>query len=108
MLNYCTIPCCVSNNPEQIALALTGFANEMSVSWVTALNATAASPCVSYIAADASGGAWQQACGAVSTYTDGGWLGSINHVVLTQLTPRATYNYTGSFVRAAGGALWRR
>ena len=54
MLNYCEIPCCLSSKPEQIALALTGIESEMSVSWVTALNATASSPCVSYVLSSAA------------------------------------------------------
>lgn len=93
MGEQCLIDCCDNNDaPQQVQLALTGVDTEMSVSWITPASATPAKPCVSLV--PASGGSATQQCGQTSTYTHGGWRGTINQVTLQQLAPRTTYNYT--------------
>jgi hypothetical protein len=88
MLSECQVACCVSDVPEQIKLSLTGSPNEMGVSWITPT--APKQPCVRYAI---TGLAPQIACGRSSTYSSGGWLGSIQFVVLPNLKPRATYSY---------------
>jgi hypothetical protein len=88
MMSECKVSCCVSDAPEQIKLSLTGTANEIGVSWITATPPK--QPCVRYAITGLSP---QIACGQSSTYTVGGWLGSIQFVVLPNLKPRTTYSY---------------
>ncbi len=88
MLGECKVDCCVSDAPEQIKLTLTGVPNEIAVGWIA--RHTPSQPCVRYASPNAVP---QLACGTASTYTVGGWLGSIQLVVLSGLLPRTDYQY---------------
>lgn len=89
MLSECKVDCCLSDAPEQIKLTLTGVPDEIAVGWIA--RHAPSQPCVRFASPNAVP---QLACGgSVSTYTVGGWLGSIQTVVLRGLLPRTDYQY---------------
>lgn len=89
----CTIPCCDSADaPEQVHLALTASnGSAMTVQWVT-LNASSA-PLVTYWPTAAGNATPSSAPAAISTYTQGGWIGVIYTAVMTGLQQGTLYSY---------------
>eukprot|EP00019_Armaparvus_languidus_P004067 CAMPEP_0168602518 /NCGR_PEP_ID=MMETSP0420-20121227/14150_1 /TAXON_ID=498008 /ORGANISM="Pessonella sp." /LENGTH=468 /DNA_ID=CAMNT_0008641261 /DNA_START=167 /DNA_END=1573 /DNA_ORIENTATION=- len=91
IVGECIIPCCKSDEPEQIQIQMTGIDTEMGITWVTPVDTLSQTPCVEYN--EKNGKTKMTKCGSTSTYTFGGWKGTINHVVLENLKLRTTYDY---------------
>jgi hypothetical protein len=89
----CQNPCCNTTTvPEQLHIALTNDASQMSVTWVTLQN-TNTSTVQWGPAANASGVFPHSANGWTKTYTDGGWVGVLHVAVMTNLSAGTTYSY---------------
>jgi len=100
-LPVCENPCCSEPAvPEQVHLALTGNPSEMSVSWVTLDNAADSAVQWGVVG---SGGLPFSAPAAISTYTNGGWVGTIYVATMTGLLPGTQYVYSVGSNSSAGG-----
>jgi len=88
MYEYCQIQCCVSKLPEQVHLAFGTDSSKMAVNWVTADKVDSI---VMY--GKQANNLNLRATGTVKTYTDGGWLGWIHEVVLSNLDSGTQYFY---------------
>ena len=88
LLKVCTQPCCTTPfTPEQMLLSFVNSddLSSVMVTWVTLQQAPNAR-----VVFRVAGGAIQQAAATFSTYTEGGWVGTINRAVMTNL-PAGTY-----------------
>jgi hypothetical protein len=100
-LPVCENPCCSEPAvPEQVHLALTGNPSEMSVSWVTLDNAADSAVQWGVVG---GGGLPFSAPATISTYTNGGWVGTIYVATMTGLLPGTQYAYSVGSNSSAGG-----
>jgi len=88
MYEYCQIQCCVSKAPEQVHLALGKESTKMAVNWVTQDKVDSI---VMY--GKQAGNLNLKSTGTVKTYTNGGWLGWIHEVILSNLESGQQYFY---------------
>jgi len=97
-LGACSVNCCTDNRPSQIHLAAAAVGaragTAMLVTWITADNTTGAGS-VRY--GQSAAALTQSAEAALSTYTNGGWIGSIHIATMGPLTPDVeTFYQVGS------------
>lgn len=90
-LGKCEVPCCKSDAPEQVHLALRPSPHEMTVMWTT----RDAGPAVSVWWGGSSSALTHSASelGPPLTYTHFGWRGYLHSATLTGLEPNRTYFY---------------
>lgn len=93
-LGACSVNCCKDNSPSQVHLAAAAVGaragTAMLVTWMTADNTTGAGS-VRY--GQSAGALTQSADAALSTYTNGGWVGAIHIATMDALTPDVEYYY---------------
>eukprot|EP01121_Diplochlamys_sp_Union-15-3_P017200 TRINITY_DN600_c0_g1_i2.p1 TRINITY_DN600_c0_g1~~TRINITY_DN600_c0_g1_i2.p1 ORF type:complete len:190 (-),score=17.44 TRINITY_DN600_c0_g1_i2:27-596(-) len=88
ILDICPVNCCLSDAPEQVHISLTGYSNQVAVTWVTTKNLAQQ---VKYGLSPSTLFSTSQSTSR--TYTNGGWLGVINTAIMTNLKPRTKYYY---------------
>lgn len=98
LLEYCIEPCCSTTNvPEQRMLSfasrnVTGAVSAYGITWVTLDNVT--NPAVQYRhMAGPNVGTAHTGAANTTTYTYGGWRGTIYNARMDGLTPNTTYEY---------------
>ncbi len=86
----CVLPCCSAPNvPEQVFVTFGEEANSsMRVNWVTQVNS---SSLVQW--GTTADSLTNTAIGTTTTYTEGGWLGTLHHALLSPLAPNTRYYY---------------
>ncbi len=95
LLNVCKLPCCsTSHAPEQMYATFGRSSSELRITWVTLDNSSSVvqwGPSADRLT--------QSSQGFTTTYTDGGWVGTIHHVYLPNVAPGVPF-----FYRAGDGA----
>lgn len=99
----CTTNCCSADSVEQVHLSLASKdRTKMGVSWVT-LSAKDTQVQYSENKEDIGGENGDEVTGAINTYTQAGWIGTIHKAMMTNLKPATQYYYR---VGSPADGLW--